>query len=122
MRARAAQAVDEIGELLAERRRRGGLPVGAREHGAAGVPVRRLAQRGDQRVELGQHDAPARVLGHQRVGEVVDVFRGRGEMDEFERSLHLTAAGGNAAELRAQPVLDRLDVVIGFSFDRLYCF
>jgi hypothetical protein len=41
----APQAVDHVGEFLAERGRRGRLAVGARQHRQLGVLVRQRAQR-----------------------------------------------------------------------------
>ena len=58
-----------------------------------------------------QHSAAA--FEHQGVRNVVDVFRRACEMDEFGG----TAQRGTVAPL--DPVLDRLDVMIGLRLDRL---
>jgi hypothetical protein len=79
------------------------------------VAVRKATQRLDQEVERRQQHAAARVAEHSCVREVVDVFRGTREMDELERALHLAVA----RQALLQPVLDRLDVVVGAAFDRL---
>jgi glutathione S-transferase len=115
---RAPEALHHVGELLAERGRRGRLAVRARDHGLRRVPARKLAQRGDERVQPRQHHLLARLLQHQRVGQVVDVLRGAGEVDEFERALHFPVP----AEPGLQPVLDRLDVVVGAALDIFYFF
>ena len=54
--------------------------------------MRKSAQRIDQTLERRQQDARARVPEHQRVREIVDVFRSAREMDELERALHLPVA------------------------------
>ena len=113
--ARAAQAVREIGQLLAQSGGRRRLPVGARQHRQRGVPAGKLAQRGDDPVELRQHHPVARFGDHERVGQVVDVLRRAGEVHELDRSLHFAVGG----ELGLQPVLDRLDVVVGLGLDVL---
>jgi hypothetical protein len=49
------------------------------------------------------------------VGEVVDVFRGAGEMDELAHLHHFRDAG----QAVFHPVFDRLDVVVGDLLDIL---
>ena len=51
--------------------------------GSAACACAMLAQRGDERVERRQQHVVARVAQHQRVGEVVDVLAGAGEVDEL---------------------------------------
>ncbi len=75
-----------------------------------------------QRLELmiqlrqqGVEDLADRRLDDQGPGQVVDVFAGQGEVDEFDVGLKRRPL----AHFRLQPVLDRLDVVIGFAFDPL---
>jgi glutathione S-transferase len=113
--ARAAQAVREVRELLAQRRRRRGLAVGARKHRRVGERFRHGDERLDHAVERGQQHAVARFLEHQGVGEVVDVLGGAREVHESRDARGL----GVAREALLQPVLDRLDVVVGLRLDRL---
>ena len=112
---RALEADDDVGDLLAQRRRRRRLAVRAREHRQRGMLVRERAQIGDQRRQRRHQHVAARPGDHQVVGEVVDVFRRAGEMDEFGGARDL----GHVGEALLQPVLDRLDVVIGRALDRL---
>src|SRR6185436_6435107 len=114
--ARAPQAVHEVGEFLAEGGGRCRLPMGARQHREARVAPRAVAQHRDHLIQLRQHHALARFGEHQRVRQVVDVLGGRGEVDELQGALHFAVL----AEARLEPVLDRLDVVVGFRLDRLY--
>jgi hypothetical protein len=114
-RAGAAQAVHEVRHLLAERGGARRLPVGAREHCEICVLVGQGAHAGDNLVELGQHYRFARIAQHQRIRKVVDILRRAGEMDELERPLDLPVARQPGLE----PVLDRLDVVVGLGLDVL---
>jgi len=92
-----------------------GWPVRAREHREAGVLAgERIEARDDAIDRRQQHLVPA-ALQHARVREVVDVLGGGGEVDELGGRAHL----GVAREALAQPVFDRLHVVIGGGLDRL---
>ena len=74
----------DVGELLADRRRGGGLAVGARQHRQFGMAVRELAQQRMHAAQTAlQHEAAA--LEHQRVRDVVDVLGRAGEVDELRR-------------------------------------
>ncbi len=77
--------------------------------------MRHLAQGGDEFVQYRQQHAVARVAQHQRVGEIVDVLAGAGEMHE------LVGLGqfGMIADLLLDEILDRLDVVVRGRLDRL---
>ena len=55
------------------------------------------------------------VAAHQRVGKVVDVLGGAGEVHELDARL----PGRMCAELLLDQVLDGLDVVIGLALERL---
>ena len=79
------QARGDIGEFLADRGGGRGLAVGARQHRRRGVP-RAPASRAvlADGVEHGQQQRRARALQHERIGEVVDVFRRAGKMQPFE--------------------------------------
>ena len=107
--------MNHVGDLLAQRRRRGRLTVGARHHRQFGVGVGQFAQAGDHLVEHRQHHLITRGLEHQRVREIVDVFRRAGKVDEFGNAHHFGVIG----QLFFDPVFERLDVVIGRLFDVL---
>ena len=111
----AAQAIHDVGHFLAQRAGRGGLAVGTAQQGQVGMLVREMLQSIDQHLQRGQHHRIARILEHERVAQVVDVFRGAGEMDEFQRFRRFRIAG----ELVAQPVFDGFDVVVGAPLDGL---
>jgi hypothetical protein len=112
----ALEPVHHVGHLLAERGGGGGLAVGAREHGLVGVLVGKLSQRHDQLVHLGQQYLASSVAHHERVGEIVDVLGGAGEMDELGDGLEFRVAGN----LLLEEVLHRLHVVIGGALDILH--
>jgi hypothetical protein len=69
----------------------------------------------DQAVQRGQQHLVARALELQRVAGVVDVLAGAGEVDELAGR----AQFGPRLELGLDPVLDRLDVVVGGLLDLL---
>ena len=105
----------EVRHLLAERRRRRRLAMCAREHRHRSVPPRERAKRVDQALQARQHHRLARLAQHQGPGEIVDILGSAGEVHELQRRLRLLVR----PELRAQPVLDRLHVVIGLGLDLL---
>ncbi len=109
------QAMDDVGHLLAERGRRRGLAVGARQHRLIGMAMGEVADGGDGLVHQGQQHLIAPGLDHEAVGEVVDVFRGAGEVDELPD----LGEFGVARDPLLQEVLDRLDVVVGGALDLL---
>jgi hypothetical protein len=65
--------------------------------------------------DLRQQHRLARRLEHERIGEVVDVFRGTPEV----QPLQMRRVRAARLERIAQPVLDRLDVVVGARLDLL---
>ncbi len=74
----------DVGEFLADRRRGGGLAVGARQHRQFGMAVRELSQQGMHTAQAPlQHEAAA--LEHQRVRDVIDVLGCTSEVDELGR-------------------------------------
>ena len=77
--------------------------------------MRQRAQVGGERHYCRQQHGAPRFGEHQPVGEVVDVLRSACEVDELGRPRDL----GRRCKALLQPVLDRLDVVIGGPFDRL---
>jgi hypothetical protein len=111
----AAQARDDVGQLLADGSRRCSLAVGAREHRQRGVRVGHRAQRLDDGIEFRQQHLLPRLVEHQRIGQVVDVLAGAGEMHELQRRLERRVAFQPFLE----EVLDRLDVVVGGRLDLL---
>lgn len=79
----ALQAVHDIGGFFAQSGRCGGLVVGAAHHRDGGKVVRHSGEFADDFGKFGQDDGFARLLQHQGVGQVVDVFAGAGEVDEL---------------------------------------
>ena len=114
-RALLGQAMHEVGDFLAQRRRRRGLAMSARHHGNGSVGMRERAQPADQRVEARQQHLVARVAQHQRVAQVVDVLGRAREVHE----LAPRAPGRHRVEAGLDEVLDRLHVVIGLALDAL---
>ena len=87
----------------------------ARQHRQIGMRVRQRAQVGDQLRQRRKQNVAPRGENHAAIREVVDVLGGAREVDEF-------AGGGNFGSLGKaflQPILHRLDVVIGRALDRL---
>ena len=112
----AVQPVREDGELLAERRRRGGLAVRAGEHRLVGLVARERGDLVGERLRGGQPDLVDRAAHHERVGEVVDVLAGAGEVDELADVVAARSRPG-VREPLLEEVLDRLDVVHGDALD-----
>ncbi len=104
-----------IGDLLAQRGGRGALAVGTRKHRLGGLGVGKGAQRGGNAVQAGQQHLAARLLQHQAVAEVIDVFAGAGKVHEFQRRTQL----GVVLELLLDEVFHRLDVMVGGALDLL---
>lgn len=111
----ALEAVDDVGHLFAQGGRRGWLAVGARQHRHVGMLVGKRTDRfGDLAHQRQQHVITARAQ-HQRVGQVVDVLAGAGEVDELADVGQLR----QLCSLLLEQVLDGLDVVVGGAFDFL---
>ncbi len=114
-RARMLQARRNVGDLLAERGRRRRLAMRAAEHRHVGQRMCHRRELDQQRVERRQQHRLARRRQHQRMAHVVDVLAGAREVHELGRSFQL----GVAFEAALEPVLDRLDVVVGGALDVL---
>ena len=111
------EAREDVRHLLAERRRRRRLAVRAREHRRRRrARARARAARRDVRRAPAAGSSRRASTQHQPVGEVVDVLGRAREMDEFADARDL----GHVGEALLQPVLDRLDVVVGRALDRLH--
>ena len=67
----------------------------------------------DQRIDLRQQDLATAFAQHERMREVVNVFRCTGEMDELADLRQFLVTGNFFLE----EVLDRLDVVVGRALD-----
>jgi hypothetical protein len=109
------QARHHVGDFLAQRAGRRGLAMRARQQRQRCVGVCQLAQLGSHGVELWQQHLVARIAQHQRVGQIVDVLAGAGEVHEF-LGLGQTGVG---ADLFLDEILDRFHVVVGGRLDRL---
>ena len=79
----SAKSVGKHGEFFSERRRRGRLPVGARQHGHTAPLFRELREVAIDLLGFGKPHVADAALDHQRVGKVVDVLAGRRKMGEF---------------------------------------
>lgn len=102
-----AQALLEYRELLAERGRRGGLAVRAREHRHVGAVLRGTVDPLHGELER-LHQRIDGISQHQPVGDVVDIFRRASEMDPFHES-----AEADLPEFPPQPQLARLHIMVG---------
>jgi hypothetical protein len=89
--------------------------MGAAEHRHVGQPVRQRGHPLGDGIERGQQHVGARRLQHQRMARVVDVLAGAREVHEFGRPREF----GIALQAPLEPVLDRLDVVVGGPLDVL---
>jgi hypothetical protein len=104
-----------VRELLAERGRRRGLAVRARQHRRSGVRMRELAQVAGERLERRQQHRLARFRKRDAVREVVDVFRRAREVNELRHPRDF----GNTADALLEPVLDGLDIMVRRALDCL---
>ena len=109
------ETIGDIGHLLAERGRRGRLAMSPRQHGLVGVLVRQSGDGVDALVQRRQQRLGPRLAQHQRIGQIVDVFGGTGEMDEFADRFQFGVAG----DFFLEQILDRLHVVVGGALDVL---
>src|ERR1700730_10169075 len=104
----ALQARREHRQLLADSGRRRRLAMRARDHRDTAPPPRHPAQGGNDRIQRRSKLTLAELLKDERVGEVVDVLRGAGEMDHPGRDLYTCRL-----DALAEKIFERLDVVIG---------
>jgi hypothetical protein len=91
------------------------LAVRARQHRRERQAARHVGERAADLVQQRQQHVGAGRLQHQAVAGVVDVLAGAGEVHELADRLQL----GVVVEAAAQPVLDRLHVVVGGALDFL---
>ncbi len=89
--------------------------MGAGQHRLVGMALGHFADGVDEAVHRRQHDRRACLFQHQRVGEIVDVLRGAGEVQELADLGDLGVRFG----LFLKEILDRLDVVVGSRLDFL---
>ena len=87
--------------------------MGTGEHGHVGESMGQAAQFIAQAAQCRRHDLRARIAQHQAVGQIIDVFRSAGEMDEGQR----TGERGFVTDFLTQEIFDRLHIVIGGAFD-----
>src|SRR5690606_24271835 len=109
------EAVNHVGQFLAQGSRRGRLTVGARQHGHVGKHDRQRADLISQAAHQRQYYLVPTTAQHQGVGEVVDVLGSAGKVDEFIDLLQL----GQGRNLLLEQIFHRLDVVIGGPLDFL---
>jgi len=87
-----------------------------RHHGQISQLVSKFPETLEHLVEHWQHRSVAGGLQHQRMREIVDVFRSTSEMDEFGNPHHFRIG----SQALPDPVLQGLDVMIGHRFDRFH--
>ena len=104
-----------VGKFLPDRGRGCGLAMGACQHAGRRVLDLERRQCCADRVERRQQQLGARRLQHQGVGEVVDVLGSAAEV----HPLQVCGRGAARSELGADPVLDRLHVMVGARLDGL---
>lgn len=109
------QAVHEVGHFLAQGGRGGELPVGARDHAGLAVLPGQGLQPGQHFLLEGQQQVLFRILHHQRVRHVVDVFRGAAEVDVLLDAPELALF----VQFLLNIVLHGLDVMVGGLLDGL---
>ncbi len=114
-RALLGEAIHEVGDFLAERRRCCGLAMRAGHHRHSCVGVRERAESADERVQARQQHLVASLAQHQRITQIVDVLRRAGEVHE----LAARAPGRHGVEPGLDEVLDCLHIVIGLALDAL---
>ncbi len=107
------QAVDHVGQFLAQSGRRGRLAMGARQHRHAGELDSQCADGVGDLFHQRQQNGVAAFAQHQGVGQVVDVLGGAGEVDEFADRGQFRQLGG----LLLEEVFHGLDVVVGGALD-----
>jgi hypothetical protein len=103
---RAAQAADEYGEFLADGGWRRSLSVRAGQQRNSFPRLRLGGQVVDEFLLL-DHQNFATLLEHERVGNIVDVFGGAGEVQEFAEFFER-----GSGDFFLQVIFDRLNVVV----------
>jgi hypothetical protein len=93
----------------------GRLAVGTAHHRQVGQFMCQLLQLVNDFVQRRQYHGIACCLQHQGMRQVVDVFRGAGEVNEFAGGHHFGIAG----QTFFQPVFDGFDVMVGAGLDCL---
>ena len=111
----ALQAIDDVGHFLAQGGGRCRLAVGARQHRHVGELNRQFADRLGGLAHQRQQHAVTALAQHQRVGQVVDVLAGAGEVDEFVDGSQLRQLLG----LLLEQVFHGLHVVVGGALEFL---
>ena len=114
----AREPEGEVRPLLAHGRRRRGLAVRARQHGHVRESLGRVRAARYEAEHRGQHDLAARLVDHERVGQVVHVLARAGKVQELGGRRELAHAGGRHGLL--EKVLDGLDVVVRRRLDGLH--
>ena len=107
-------AFDENHELLAQRRGRSGLAVRARQHRHLAPLVGESRQFVAHLFDGGVVETRHRLLQRERNGRVVDVLRGKPEVNEF-----LVGFQSERVHFFLDDVLDGFDVVVGDRLDLL---
>src|SRR5690554_1295885 len=109
----ATQAVDHVGNFLAHGGWRGWLTVGAGQHRLGREIPCHFFQFADNAVHGRQQYLVTALFEHQAVGQVVNVFRGTGKVDEFGNLLQDRMAVGDGFEFFLDKIFHGFDVVVG---------
>ena len=104
-----------IGDFLAHGGGAGRLAVGARQHGGLRGVMCQARQRFSDLLHCWQEHVAHAIAQHQRMSQVVDVFRGTGEVHELRDRLRVH----RCRETLLDEILHRLHVVIGGRLDIL---
>ena len=109
------EPLDEYRKLFAQRGRRGGLPVRARQHRNLAPLLGERRQSVADLLDDGVVDACHRLPERERNGRVVDVLRREAEMHEL-----LIGLQPEGVHFLLDDVLDGLYVVVGHRLDLLH--
>ncbi len=111
-----AQTTCHIGHFLPQGRRGRRLTMGARHHGPGRMSMSQSLNGIHKLIHQGEQQLIARLPQHQPIGEVVDVFRGTGEMNKFGHGCQFLIADNFFLE----EIFDGLDVMIGSPLNIFY--
>ena len=105
--------VSDVSHLFTHCGRRGRLTVSTGQQRYIAILNRQVFHRVDKLAPVRQNHLIARGFQHQRVGEVVNVFGGAGEVDEFGYRMQFSDIG----HFFLEEILYRFHIVVGGTFD-----
>ena len=110
----ALHTVSDVRHLFTHGGRRGRLAVGAGKQRDIAILYRQVLNRVDQLAPVWQDHFVAGGFQHQRVGQIVDVLGGAGEVDKLGDRVQFCHVG----DFFLEEILNRFDVVVGGALDR----